>query len=130
MDPSFPPGSNIDQPICAIDFDGVLHDDHLGFHDGTCYGAVISGSADALRSISDTFKIVVFTAKAKKDRPLVGGKTGTELVWRWLEEKGLSHFVSEVTAEKPRAFIYIDDRGFRFTDWRSAMTFLRDLETM
>jgi hypothetical protein len=113
----FPPGSEADARNLAIDFDGVIHDDYLGFHDGTCYGQVIDGSAEALELLAKHFRIVIFTAKAKSSRPKINGKTGESLVWEWLREKKLDIYVSEVTAEKPRAIAYIDDKAIRFTSW-------------
>jgi hypothetical protein len=110
----------------AIDFDGVIHDDNLGYHDGTCYGNAIEGSLEAVIELSKTFRIVVFTAKAKPSRPLVNGKTGKQLVEEWLESKGYMPFISEVTAEKPRACLYIDDNGYRFENWKKTMDDLRD----
>jgi len=76
----FPPAFSDDANNLCIDFDGVIHSYHLGFHDGTIYGYPIEGSLDAVRELSKKYKIIIFTAKAKKDRPLVNGKTGTELV--------------------------------------------------
>jgi len=61
--------------------------------------------------------LIVYTCKAKPDRGLVNGKTGTELVWEWLEKHDMSKFVSKVTAEKPRAIAYIDDKNISFSDW-------------
>jgi hypothetical protein len=67
------------------------------------------------------YTIVIFTAKAKKDRPLVNGKTGEELIWEWLVKHGISQYVKEVTSEKPRAKYYIDDNGIRFTSWTDTL---------
>ena len=68
---------------------------------------------------------IVYTAKAKPDRGLVDGKSGTTLVWEWLEKHDMSKFVGKVTAEKPRAVCYIDDKAVSFNDWGSC---LEDLE--
>ena len=46
---SFPPGMSTGLPTIAIDFDGVIHDDYLGFHDGTIYGPPIKGSLEAIK---------------------------------------------------------------------------------
>lgn len=126
-DRAFPPEFQGEPPVCAIDFDGVLHDDHLGYHDGTCYGSMIPGSLEAVRSLAESYKIVIYTAKARGDRPLVNGKTGVELVWNWLELNGLSELVAEVTAEKPRAMVYIDDRALRFIDWPSTIEAITEI---
>ena len=56
--------------------------------------------------------MICYTAKAKSDRGLVNGKTGIQLVWEYLEKHGLDKYISKVTAEKPRAVAYIDDKAF------------------
>ena len=110
----------------AIDFDGVIHSFELGFHDGTIYGTPIKGSIEAIKQIAKKYTIVIYTAKAKKDRPLVNGKTGTELVWEWLERYELDSYIKDVTAEKPRCICYIDDKAIQFINWNQALV---DLST-
>jgi hypothetical protein len=105
----------------AIDFDGVIHSFELGYHDGTIYGTPIDGSIESIKKIAEKYNIVIYTAKAKKDRPLVNGKTGTELVWEWLEKYGISQYVKDVTAEKPRCVCYIDDKAIQFNNWTQAL---------
>jgi len=122
----FPPGFTDDANNLSIDFDGVIHSYHLGFHDGTIYGYPIEGSLEAVRELSKHYRIVIFTAKAKPDRPLVNGKTGTELVWEWLAKHGISDCVAEVTAEKPRSFLYIDDNGYRFKNWETTLNYVKN----
>jgi hypothetical protein len=121
---SFPPGFEVDNNNLSIDFDGVIHTFDKGFHDGTCYGDPIEGSLDALKFLSEKYRIVIFTAKAKPDRPLVNGKTGAELVWEWLAKHNVAQYVSEVTSEKPRSFLYIDDNAYRFETWNKTLEFL------
>jgi hypothetical protein len=106
----------------AIDFDGVIHSFELGFHDGTIYGTPIEGSIEAIKKIAKKYTIIIYTAKAKKDRPLINGKTGTELVWEWLREHQLDSYIKEVTAEKPRCVCYIDDKAIQFINWNQALT--------
>ena len=101
----------------AIDFDGVIHKSSKGFYDGTVYDEPVEGTIDSIKYLSTKYKIIIFTAKAKSDRPLVNGKTGVELVWEWLEKYNLSQYIVEITSEKPRAVAYIDDRGIRFNSW-------------
>ena len=124
IEDNFPPGFEKDAKNIAIDFDGVIHNFDKGFHDGTCYGEPLEGSLEAIKHLSKRFNIVVFTAKAKPSRPLVNGRTGTELVTEWLKEHNVLQYVKEVTAEKPRAFLYIDDKGYRFENWLDTMSFL------
>lgn len=102
----------------AIDFDGVVHGNSKGFHDGTVYDPPIDGSIEAIKWFkSQGYDIVLFTAKVKPDRPLVNGKGGEELIWEWLGKYNLNSYIKEITCEKPRAICYIDDRGIRFDSW-------------
>ncbi len=119
----FPPGFAAEANNLAIDFDGVIHNAHKGFYDGTCYGEPLPGSLTALRDLSTKYRIVIFTAKAKPNRPLVNGKTGTELVSDWLEKYDVLQYVAEITSEKPRAILYIDDNAYRFVNWPDTLKF-------
>ena len=110
----------------AIDFDGVIHSFEFGFHVGTIYGTPLPGSLESIKKIAEKYKIVIYTAKAKKDRPLINGKTGTELVWEWLKKYKIDTLITDVTAEKPRAVCYIDDKAIQFINWNQA---LNDLST-
>ena len=110
----------------AIDFDGVIHKCSKGYYDGTIYDEPVEGSLEAVRELSKKYMVVVYTAKAKPDRPLIDGKTGVELVWEWLRKHGFSNYVVEVTSEKPRAFCYIDDRAVRFENWLDTLKFLKE----
>jgi len=112
-----PPGFENELNNIAIDFDGVIHNFDKGWHDGTCYGEPIPGALEAIKNLSQNYKIIIFTAKAKPNRPLVQGKTGLTLVEEWLKKHDIFKYVSEITSEKPRAQIYIDDRGYRFINW-------------
>ena len=110
----------------AIDFDGVIHKSSLGYFDGTIYGEPIEGAKDALEELSARYTIVIHTCKARKDRGLVNGKTGIELVWEWLHEHDMAQFISKVTSDKPRAVAYIDDKSIRFKNWVDTMESLEN----
>lgn len=105
----------------GIDFDGVVHKCSKGYYDGTIYDTPVDGAYEAMEEISKKYTIILCTCKAKPDRGLVNGKTGTELVWEWLEKHNMAKFVSKVTSEKPRAVAYIDDKGIRFNNWRDTL---------
>ena len=112
----------------GIDFDKVIHKCSKGFYDGTIYDEPVEGAYNALERLSQDYTVIVYTCKAKPDRGLVNGKTGTELVWEWLREQNMAQFVSKVTAEKPRARFYIDDKAIRFTDWDSAFEMIEEID--
>ena len=108
----------------AIDFDGVIHDHNLGFHDGTIYGNPIPGAIEAVKKLSKKYKIVIFTCKANPKRPLIGGKTGPELIWEWLEKHDLKSCVEDVTYDKINALYYIDDKAISFNNWDNTLKHL------
>ena len=113
----FPPNFESDIKNVAIDFDGVIHNNNRGWYDGTCYGEPIEGSLETLKQLSEKWNIIIFTAKARPDRPLVNGKTGIELVWDWLEKYDVAKYIDDVTWEKPRAEYYIDDKAISDGDF-------------
>ena len=110
----------------GIDFDGVLHKNSKGFYDGTIYDEPVQDAAAALAELSKKYVIIVFSSKARQDRMLIDGKTGTQLIWEWLEKYNLSQYISSVTAEKPRAVAYIDDKGIEFNNWSSCIEILKN----
>lgn len=114
--------NNEESNTIAIDFDGVIHSFELGFHDGTIYGTPIEGSIEAIKRIAKKYTIIIYTAKAKQDRPLINGKTGTELVWEWLKKYKLDQYIKDITAEKPRCICYIDDKAIQFKNWNQSLT--------
>lgn len=122
-----PPGFENDLKNIAIDFDGVIHTFDKGWYDGTCYGEPLPGSLEAIIKLSEVYNVIIFTAKAKPSRPLVNGKTGVQLVREWLEKYEVIEYVSEITAEKPRSQIYIDDKGYHFQNWQDTMNYLDSL---
>lgn len=125
---NFPPGFESDAKNLAIDFDGVIHNMDKGFHDGTVYGDPLPGSLEAIKNLSKKYTIIIYTAKAKPSRPLIQGKTGIELVWEWLRKYNIDQYVEKVTAEKPRAILYIDDNGYRHTNWTDTLDFINNYE--
>ena len=122
-----PPGFEKDLNNIAIDFDGVIHTFDKGWYDGTCYGEPIPGALGAIKELSKRFNIIIFTAKAKPSRPLVNGKTGTELVRNWLQKHDVLQYIDEITAEKPRSQIYIDDKGYHFESWSDTINYVEQM---
>ena len=116
--------SNLNNVIC-VDFDGVIHNNNLGFHDGTCYGLPIEGTLKSLKSLSKKYKIIIFTCKANPNRPLIDGKTGIELVWEWLEKYDIKKYIEDVTFTKPNAMAYIDDKAIKFESWEQIQSELK-----
>jgi len=110
----------------AIDFDGVIHKNSKGFYDGTIYDEPIEGSFEALKKLSQNYNLIIFSAKARNDRPLINNKTGVELIWEWLEKNNMKQFISDIVSEKPRALYYIDDKAIHFTNWNNILNKLNN----
>jgi 5'(3')-deoxyribonucleotidase len=123
----YPPGFETEKKNLAIDFDGVIHNANKGWYDGTCYGDPLPGAIEAIKTLSKNYTIIIFTAKAKPNRPIVNNKTGVELVKEWLGKHNIINYISDVTSEKPRAELYIDDNGYRFENWSDTLTFINKL---
>lgn len=94
------------QPVVCLDFDGVIHDPYNRV-DGHKMGQPVGGAWAALVSLNALgAKVVVSTA-----RPDVAH------VRDWLRYFGFEPYVAEVTHEKPRADVYVDDQAIRFVEW-------------
>ena len=55
----YPPGFETTKKVVAIDFDGVLHDAHQGWGDGTCYGDPLPGAIEAVKKLAENYDIVI-----------------------------------------------------------------------
>ena len=108
----------------VLDFDGVIHKGSKGFHDGTVYDDPVEDTEEALKILSSKYKLVISSCKADPNRPLINGKTGVELIWKWLEKHNLDKYISLVTNEKVRALFYIDDKGITFITWKKILEVL------
>ncbi len=118
---------NYEKNVIAIDFDGVIHNHHLGFHDGTVYGEPIPGALEAIKGISNNYKIVIFSSKANPTRPLIKGKTGIELIWEWLDKYQIKKYIQDVTFNKINAKYYIDDKAIHFNNWENTLEILNNV---
>ena len=85
----------------AIDFDGVLNT-----YDGWAGDEELfeprRGAGLFLAKLNEKYDVIIFTVR----KPVY--------VWNWLLKYKLSEYVYKVTNEKPRAFVYVDDRGLKF----------------
>lgn len=110
----------------ALDFDGVIHKNSKGFYDGTIYDEPLLGTKEALKSLSKKYTLIIFTCKAVPERPLVDGKNGIELIWEWLKKYNMDKYISEITATKPIALFYIDDKGIKFNTWEQTLKIINE----
>lgn len=99
----------------ALDFDGVVHK-HVSkwtyaheIHDGP-----VDGAFDFIERTLEEFDITIFSARASDPRGAAAIRDW--LCDEWLKAGKTPEIVGRlvITARKPHAFIYIDDRGWRF----------------
>ena len=114
----------------AIDFDGVIHK-HISpwtvpheIHDGP-----VDGAFDFIERVLFEFNVAIFSARAADPR-------GRAAIFEWLVANWVAsgkdrELVAQirVSAEKPHAFIYIDDRGWHFEGTFPTMDELRAFES-
>ena len=109
----------------AIDFDGVIHKNSKGFHDGTIYDEPIEGVKKGLEYLSKSYRLVIYSCKANPNRPVINDKTGIQLIWEWLGKYGLQKYIDNISYEKPNAKYYIDDKAVKFESWEQIQTELK-----
>lgn len=85
----------------AIDFDGVLNT-YTGWNGKYDLYEPRKGADEFLKQLSEKFEVIIFTTREVNS------------VSRWLDEYDLGDYVTEITNFKPRAVMYIDDRGINF----------------
>ena len=69
-------------------------------------------------------------AQEEDNNPLRKGRIFTDFDFGLhSSDTNLAHetFVSDITAEKPRALLYVDDKGFRFENWIDTMKFIKSI---
>ena len=110
-----------DKNTIAIDFDGVIHKNSKGFHDGTIYDEPVEDVRKGLECLSKNYKLIIYSCKANPNRPKINGKTGVELMWEWLDKHNLKNYIDDISYEKPNAKYYIDDKAILFLNWEMVM---------
>ena len=90
--------------IC-VDFDGVIYPNFRYFSVAVLRGGPVEGTVEALRELSKQYRVVIHSARCAEP-------VGVKAIQDWLARYGMEY---EVSINKPRAHIYIDDRAVKFT---------------
>jgi hypothetical protein len=92
----------------AVDFDGVLHQ-YLSPWQGpdVIPDPPVDGAIAWLMHLTEAFRVVILTTRAES-------AAGRAAVTAWLRAHGYEGPALEVTAVKPPAIAYVDDRAWRF----------------
>lgn len=113
-----------DTKVLAIDFDGVIHKNSKGFHNGEVYDTPVEGAIDAIKILAKNYKLILYTFKGHPDRPLIRGLNGIELTWEWLKKYEIDQYFDDIVWGKPNAKVYIDDKGYRFQSWADTLKYI------
>jgi adenylylsulfate kinase-like enzyme len=91
----------------AVDFDGVIHKYSRGFQGlDNAYDPPMEGAMEVLQRLKDSGYVL----KIMSSRPAL-------VIEEWLEKYEMTHLFEAVSNSKFAATIYLDDRGFHFTNW-------------
>jgi len=97
------------KPTICLDFDGVIND-YQGWREEGYIKILDKPYPDARESIAilrTKYRIVVNSVRCTHG--------GIGSIKAWLQEHGI--VVDDVTVGKPRADLYVDDRGYHFRSW-------------
>jgi hypothetical protein len=109
--------SEVQKPNLCLDFDGVIHLYSKGWQDGTIYDGMVPGFLEWAAEAQKYFKLVIYSSRSSTDAGrLAMGKWLAIKMHEWLLDKGGTRQPVEFTmsAEKPAAFLTIDDRAIQF----------------
>lgn len=103
--------TDVKKRTIAIDFDGVIHRYSEGFKGkDNAYDPPNENITEALDHFkSKGYRLVVFSTRPK------------EVIADWLKNYDLGNYFSDITDIKIPAKIYIDDRGYKFENWKKTL---------
>ena len=94
------------RPTIALDFDGVIHSYASGWLGETVIEGPTDGAREAVAAIrAQGYRVDVYSTRAASE-------SGRVAIIEWLQANGIE--VDGVSAEKPKALLYVDDRAHRF----------------
>lgn len=93
----------------VFDFDGVIHSYTSGWHGETVIqDPPVKGIENVLKELDRKgYEIVIVSTRC-------ASYNGTKAVSDYLKRHKLDRYISALSAEKPPAICYIDDRGLTF----------------
>lgn len=107
----------MDKKTIVFDFDGVIHRYSKGWNDGTIYDIPTDGIKETIEELRNEYKIVIVSTRSATEE-------GRKDIAGWLRKYNIE--VDDITAEKPPAIMYIDDRAVHFNG--NCKTLMRDIK--
>jgi len=100
----------------AIDFDGVIHK----------YGEGFKGLMNAYDDPMEGVETALHTLKAAGKRLVILSSRPAAVIEEWLDDRDLRHYFDDISNFKIPANIYVDDRGYKFINWKQTVKDLLD----
>lgn len=117
--------ANLTKPIVCLDFDGVIHDYREGWKDGSIYGNVVPGFFEWAARAQQDFELVIYSSRSGTEE---GRRAMSDWLNAQLQDWRGDPITLHTTAEKPPAYITIDDRAICFKgDWSAPGLHPREL---
>ena len=102
----------------ALDLDGVVHSYTSGWKGATeLPDPPVPGAFEFIQTALEHFDVAIFSTRCNEEGVAI--KDVHVAIWEWFEAHGMTLSVIDnpdfyIATRKPKAIVYIDDRGFRF----------------
>lgn len=108
----------------AVDFDGVIHHYSKGWHDGICYDKPKEGALEIIANWLAEYNVYILSTRNPFEIEEWLKKHNAPFKFRVIDPNSKEIFWTEdgvvgITNRKLAAFIYIDDRAYRFVGWNN-----------
>ena len=118
----------------VFDFDGVIHKGYKGWKDGSIYGEIDFELLNYMKDLMNNYYVVISSNRpaAQIADYLTDLDIGIEFeVFKKDLDKNMywnKENVIGITNEKAIGILYIDDRGYRYSNLENLKKFMSDLE--
>lgn len=118
----------------VFDFDGVIHKGYKGWKDGSIYGEIDFELLNYMKELMNNYYVVISSNRpaAQIADYLTDLDIGIEFeVFKKDLDKNMywnKENVIGITNEKAVGILYIDDRGYRYSNLEDLKKFMSDLE--
>ena len=117
--------SQVNKPVLALDFDGVL----LSYKDGVCEGRPTTGAIDFLDEVTKSFHVSVYSCRNGVPSNVDGIKNWLIQIITESRPTVRAHEIlrnMSISVVKPEAHVYLDDKAITFEGtWPSIETLLK-----
>ena len=118
----------------VFDFDGVIHKGYKGWKDGSIYGEIDFELLNYMKDLMNNYYVVISSNRpaAQIADYLTDLDIGIEFeVFKKDLDKNMywnKENVIGITNEKAVGILYVDDRGYRYSNLENLKKFMSDLE--